>query len=36
MGTFWVVVGIALVDADIVNPVAQNYSWTSWSRRNRR
>ena len=23
-------------DADLVNPVAKDYSWTSWSRRNRR
>ena len=23
-------------DADLVNPVANDYSWTSWSRRNRR
>ena len=23
-------------DADLVNPVASDYSWTSWSRRNRR
>jgi hypothetical protein len=23
-------------DADLVNPVAKDYSWTSWSRRNQR
>jgi hypothetical protein len=23
-------------DADLVNPVANDYSWTSWSRRDRR
>jgi hypothetical protein len=23
-------------DAELVNPVADDYSWTSWSRRNRR
>jgi hypothetical protein len=23
-------------DAEIVNPLASDYSWTSWSRRNRR
>jgi hypothetical protein len=23
-------------DAELVNPLAKDYSWTSWSRRNRR
>ena len=23
-------------DADLVNPLAKDYSWTSWSRRNQR
>ena len=23
-------------DAELVNPLARDYSWTSWSRRNRR
>jgi hypothetical protein len=41
----WLLVGLVLaalllvarrMDAELVNPVADDYSWTSWSRRNRR
>jgi hypothetical protein len=41
----WLLVGLVLaalllvarrMDAELVNRVADDYSWTSWSRRNRR
>jgi hypothetical protein len=34
-GDVWHEVRESRRDADLVNPVANDYSWTSWSRRNR-